>query len=236
MARQLFSNNAGSVFASTTTGALPQGGTALAVTPGQGSIFPTPTGGDYFLLTLYEKDGSGNENRMEIVKCTARTADTLTIVRNYEALNGVPPGGYDYPSTNGAVVYVQMRHTAGTQALGLQSGANLADLSSASSARANLGLTGYALIKDVKATTATYSASAWDSISLLYAGAITVPLPATPSDGDTIFFKVMNGLATNRVDPNGNNINGTSGNMTINISAGSFGLQYTTNTGDWRIV
>ena len=236
MARQLFSNNAGSVFASTTTGALPQGGTALAVSPGQGSLFPTPTGGDYFLLTLYEKDGSGNENRMEIVKCTARIADTLTIVRNYEALNGVPPGGYDYPSTNGAVVYVQMRHTAGTQALGLQSGANLSDIGSASAARANLGLGSYAIITDVDVVAASLAASAWQSLRLLYAGVITITLPATPAGGDTIYFKVMNGLATNVVNPNGKNINGVAGNMTINIIAGSFGLQYVSSFGDWRIV
>ena len=54
--------------------------------------------------------------------------------------------------------------------------------------------------------------------------------------GDLIEFKVMNGLATNVINPNGKNINGVSGNMTINISAGSFALQYTSNTGDWRIV
>ena len=236
MARQLFTNNAQTQLASTVLGTFPSGATTLQVLPGTGSAFPTPTGGDYFLVTVFQKDLSGNETRMEIVKCTARTGDVLTVLRDAEPLVGVPGGGYDYPQAAGDVVYVQLRVTAAALGNGLQASAALSDLSNPAAARTNLGLTKYATWSDVKATTAAISPAAFQSVQLLYAGAITATLPGTPADGDLIEFKVMNGLATNVVNPNGKSINGTGGNMTINITAGSFALQYTTNTGDWRIV
>ena len=236
MARQLFTNNAQTQLASTVLGTFPSGATILQVLPGTGSMFPTPTGGDYFLVTVFQKDLSGNEVRMEVVKCTSRTGDVLTVVRDAEPLAGVPGGGYDYPQNNGDVVYVQLRVTAAALGNGLQVSANLADVANPAAARSSLGLTKYATLADVKATAATTSPSAFQAVQLLYAGAITVTLPASPADGDLIEFKVMNGLATNVINPSGKNINGTAGNMTINITAGSFALQYTANTGDWRIV
>ena len=78
MASQLFANNAAGLLASTITGS----DTSLSLVTGQGALFPTPTGGDYFLLTLSQ--GSPPETSWEIVKCTARSADTLTIVRGHE--------------------------------------------------------------------------------------------------------------------------------------------------------
>lgn len=50
--------------------------TSVVVATGTGSKFPSPTGGNYFYVTLSDVAGL-----YEIVKCTARTADTLTIVR-----------------------------------------------------------------------------------------------------------------------------------------------------------
>ena len=46
---------------------------------GNGSSFPSPSGGDYFPLTLVKSDGT-----FEIVKCTARVGDALTVVRSQE--------------------------------------------------------------------------------------------------------------------------------------------------------
>jgi hypothetical protein len=44
-------------------------------------LFPSPTGGDFFLLTLTQP---GVESSWEIVKVTARSTDTLTVVRAQE--------------------------------------------------------------------------------------------------------------------------------------------------------
>ena len=50
--------------------------TTLTVTSGQGALFPTLTGVDYCFLTLID-----TSNNLEIVKCTARSTDSFTIVR-----------------------------------------------------------------------------------------------------------------------------------------------------------
>lgn len=50
--------------------------TSLTVNTGQGALFPNPGASEYFYATL--TDGGAT---VEIVKCTARSTDTLTIVR-----------------------------------------------------------------------------------------------------------------------------------------------------------
>ena len=77
---QLFANNA----LSTLAGAITNVATSMSVQPGHGARFPSPTAGDYFLLTLFELVG-GIEANHEIVKVTARSVDTLTIVRAQES-------------------------------------------------------------------------------------------------------------------------------------------------------
>lgn len=75
MAKQLFANNATSTITSTILAT----DLSLTLYPGTGSLFPSPIGGDYFLVTLYD-----TLSTVEIVKCTGRTLDTLTIVRGQE--------------------------------------------------------------------------------------------------------------------------------------------------------
>lgn len=70
MARALFTNNASTTLAAGINAAV----TSLTVATGTGALFPAP-GADYFYCTL--KEGA----LIEIVKVTARTTDTFTIVR-----------------------------------------------------------------------------------------------------------------------------------------------------------
>jgi hypothetical protein len=67
-----FTNNATSTLAS----GIASGATSLTVSTGQGALFPTLGGSDYFYCTL-----SNVTNTIEIVKVTARSTDTFTIVR-----------------------------------------------------------------------------------------------------------------------------------------------------------
>lgn len=71
----LFTNNATSTLASGIT----DSETSITVQSGHGARFPTPSGGDTFRLTLTDAS-----NNIEIVDCTARSGDVLTIVRNQE--------------------------------------------------------------------------------------------------------------------------------------------------------
>ena len=80
MGVQLWTNNA------TSTLAAPVSNVALSiqVATGDGGLFPSPSGGDYFYASMC-KVVSGVETTVEIVKCTARSADILTIVRAQES-------------------------------------------------------------------------------------------------------------------------------------------------------
>lgn len=62
--------------------------TATSMTVLDASAMPTPTGGDYFLLTLVGVV-DGKETSWEIVKVTARSGNTLTIVRAQEGTTAV---------------------------------------------------------------------------------------------------------------------------------------------------
>ncbi len=74
MNKQLFSNNATSLLAS----ALGVAATQLVVTTGEGVLFQTPIANDFELITV--TDGTA----IEIIKCTGRSGDVLTIVRAQE--------------------------------------------------------------------------------------------------------------------------------------------------------
>lgn len=72
---QIFTNNAATVLAS----AKAAGATTMVVQAGTGARFPTLAAGDFFELTLF-KIVDGLEAAYEIVKVTARSIDTFTIV------------------------------------------------------------------------------------------------------------------------------------------------------------
>lgn len=77
---QVFKNNAYASLAAE----LSASGTLATLAAGQGARFPSPAGGDFFLATLILLDGNGAETAWEIVKCTARATDGLTIERAQE--------------------------------------------------------------------------------------------------------------------------------------------------------
>ena len=93
---QLFSNNSVSTLA-TSIGA---SDTSFYLAVGTGSLFPSPSGGDYFLVTLEYN------NQIEICKVGSRTGDTLSnISRAQEGTSAQV-----FP----AVTLIEVRLTAGT--------------------------------------------------------------------------------------------------------------------------
>lgn len=74
-----FANNAFTTLGS----AISPTATAITVASGTGAKFPTPGAGQYFMATLFAS-GSSTGLPNEIVRVTARTGDTLTVVRGQE--------------------------------------------------------------------------------------------------------------------------------------------------------
>lgn len=97
MAKQLFANGASATLAVS----ISNSDTTVQVQSGYGALFPAPTGGNWFVLTL--EDSSAN---IEVVKCTARSGDLLTVVRAQE-------GTLAQAFTN-TVTRCELRDTRGT--------------------------------------------------------------------------------------------------------------------------
>jgi hypothetical protein len=70
---------ANSAFATLAAG-INNSATSITLTTGQGARFPSLGAGDYFYATLIDAS-----NNLEIVKCTARSTDVLTVVRAQES-------------------------------------------------------------------------------------------------------------------------------------------------------
>jgi hypothetical protein len=95
MALNQFTNNAGTTLAS----GINNSATSLTVSTGSGALFPTLTGSQYFYCTLQQASGGA----LEIVKVTARSTDTFTIVRAQDGTTALSFSTGDY---------VQLRLTA----------------------------------------------------------------------------------------------------------------------------
>lgn len=80
---QLFKNNASSSLAFGVNAT----DNTLVLAAGEGNRFPSPVGVEFFLLTLTQ--GVGLELSWEIVKCTARSGDSLTVARAQEGSVGL---------------------------------------------------------------------------------------------------------------------------------------------------
>lgn len=75
MANILFANNASSLLAAS----IDDNDTTVQVSSGEGALFPSPTGGQYFVLALVNGDGD-----FELCHCTGRSSDLLTVVRGQD--------------------------------------------------------------------------------------------------------------------------------------------------------
>ncbi len=79
MADVIFTNNASALLAAT----LNDSELVIQLAAGFGALFPSPTGSQYFMVSL--EDESGN---VEICQCTSRTNDLLTVVRGQDGTVG----------------------------------------------------------------------------------------------------------------------------------------------------
>lgn len=83
MTIQLYANNAKTTLSAPITATQ----TSITVAAGTGALFPSPTSGQSFQVTLVSASSS---TVYEICTCTAVSSDTLTIVRGQEGTSGTP--------------------------------------------------------------------------------------------------------------------------------------------------
>ena len=100
--------------------------TTVSVQAGQGSRFPSPSGGDWFPVTVVKAAGE-----LEIMRCTARANDVLTVVRSQDGTTAKEFEAGDR---------VELRATREVWNGLLQASRNLEDIESAVAARAALDL------------------------------------------------------------------------------------------------
>jgi hypothetical protein len=96
VAEKVFSNNASSLLAAS----IDDNDTVVQVDSGAGALFPSPGAGQHFVAALVNASGD-----LEIVNCTSRTGDLITVVRGQE-------GTAAQAWTNG-VTRFELRLTAG---------------------------------------------------------------------------------------------------------------------------
>lgn len=127
MSKFLFTNNASSLLATT----ISDTDVTLQVSVGDGALFPAPSAGDRAAIALVNADGD-----LEIVYCTSRTGDLLTITRAQE--------GTAAEEWVGGQTRVELRLTKGTQDAMLQrdGDALTGDLDAAGHAITDARLTG----------------------------------------------------------------------------------------------
>lgn len=147
----LLKNNAVSRLGSSIT----SGATSLSVTAGQGSLFPSPGAGEWFPVTLIKATGS-----LEIVRCTARSGDVLTITRAQEgtAAQAFTAGDRVELRLTAAVIADVIQQITDLSNDALLDSNNLSDIADKAAARSNLQL-GTAALRAAQTSTTDATAN-----------------------------------------------------------------------------
>lgn len=160
MSVQKFSNNA-----STTLGsAIGTGATTITVATGTGAEFPAIGVGEWFSATLWAA-GSSTGTPNEIVYVTARTGDTMTVVRGQEgtaaAAWGIGDTFANYPTAafyNGIATGAEIQIQAGNQATDTgTASAGIITLSPVPISLASIALAPIRVLKTSAANTGAYT-------------------------------------------------------------------------------
>lgn len=113
-----------------------------------------------------------------------------------------------------------------------QRNANLSDLADTTIARANIGARVAMAAPVTLSANTTLDANAKYSYS---AGALTLTLPAAPSNGDVVVIYNTGTLLTTVVGRNGKTIMGLAQDMTLDLANKKFVFEYLSAFGDWRL-
>jgi hypothetical protein len=182
-----FTNNAVGTLASS----IISSATTINVTAGQGALFPSLSS-DYFFATLID-----SSNNLEIIKVTARSTDTLTVVRGQDGTSGRAYAAGDKIELRvTAQALTDVYNNGGVQSVNGSTGAvSVAPLTgTGTSGTWPISITGNA----ATATSATNATNATNSTNITNSGGWNV----TPS-GTKLNF-VYNGVTVGSLDSSGN--------------------------------
>lgn len=190
----LYTNNASSTLASSITNSA----TSIALATGTGAKFPAVSGTDVFYATL--QSGSGV---LEIVKCTARSGDTLTVVRGQDGTSA---------STFSAGDIVELRIT---KAMLDQL---ITDTFSVAATLSNKTFTGYTETVYVLGTSGSIALNPANGTIQTCAAAGTVTFTDSLSAGQSIVLMLTGGVANTINWPTTTWV-GSSGNVAPTLTA-----------------
>lgn len=167
--------------------------TSLDVTAGTGALFPTLGGGDYFYCTLANTTGG-----IEIIKVTARSTDTFTIVRGQDGttaaswllndtveLRLVAASLNDLPKLDEANAFTNATESSSTSTGAITTAGGLGVVKSA-----------YVGGNSVVGGTQTVAGRVTNSVGTVSGPWTTAARPATPTDGLSGFNTDLNKLET----------------------------------------
>ncbi len=118
MSIPIFTNDAASTLASAITSTA----TSLTLVSGGGAKFPSPAAGQYFVATLISQS---NPNTYEIIQCTARSTDTLTIARGQEGTTALAWNSGDLCNEQVTAGSLNVFSAASTPVLSVSAGSNI---------------------------------------------------------------------------------------------------------------
>lgn len=265
---QLSYTNGQLLIGNTATGSLSKAtltaGTNVTVTNGNGTITIASTGlasgcGTTGLVTqLMTDNGAGgcasnadatfatgtlalgvNTSESGAVKLFGATSGNLTLkpaaVAGASTVLTLPGGTTDLSATGGTSQVVKQ---TGTGAALTVARLACADLSDAGTGCASNGGASYPSWGGIKTTAFNATAGVAYCVDTLTTGAVTMTLPASPTDGDQIRFidcKSNFSTANLTVSRNGNTIMGLAANMTVNTNNAASTLVYVGANTDWRM-
>jgi hypothetical protein len=159
--------------------------TSITLTSGQGARFPTLSAGDYFYATLID-----TSNNLEIVKCTARSTDVLTVVRGQETTTARSYSTGDR---------IEIRLTAQTflDASGIEDGEVTAAKLAAGAAVSNIGYTPANLVGSVIGSPQTFTNfhkflnGDGNALSPVFGGSNSSAIDVNQNSGSSTYGRVL---------------------------------------------
>lgn len=204
----------------------------IALQAGQGATFPVvaSTDSNYFYMTLVGLNAQGQESTWEIVKCTARVNDTLTVERSQM---GTTAPGTGWPASTRAALRITAEHATNFNA---------------AFDWGNHASSGYAILTGSQATlkTDSFTVAFGQTYLLGTATGKTISVPVVNAFNDGHMFRLRDPFGTLESNPwtidyVGNvfgtgKIQGLAEDLILDVSRYNYDFIYSSPTNSWYLI